>query len=159
MRPERPKDSGVGLSDMIWEMVLAGWDQEPNQRPRMQSILEQFTKISGESQDPFTTTTIDAVISLPVEKDKREFVEDFSSTVPLPGTIIQPNSNPFNTSSKRDDLEDSSSSGNESLRHSSISTTRRRSVSIKAPERLSLATNTFGGSIGNNWKLPSRHSR
>jgi hypothetical protein len=46
-RPQRPSDSvELGLSDSIWELVLAGWNSEPSERPRVQAFVSLLENIS-----------------------------------------------------------------------------------------------------------------
>lgn len=39
MRPDRPCGApGNGLFNMVWAMMQAGWTQDPDKRPRIQTI-------------------------------------------------------------------------------------------------------------------------
>ncbi len=51
-RPERPEDSGVGLTDAIWSLMERSWASDPHQRPSASDVRDEMVRfIEGPSSD------------------------------------------------------------------------------------------------------------
>jgi hypothetical protein len=104
MSPERPNDPTVaGLSDSIWEIFQAGWEQDPNKRPKMKSIFDKLTEVLGD----FTTEGTNAIVNPQIESGGREYTSqtrrsrDLPSTASLSGTTPQFNNSPSSLASEK----------------------------------------------------------
>ena len=64
-RPERPANGlELGLNDDIWELAQNCWDQDPNKRPNVTSVLERLKQMleTRQSVSPMEPPTDGVVV-------------------------------------------------------------------------------------------------